>query len=245
MFNKINILQNEQLYLTENIVLINKKMYNVKKKKKLITKKNWPDYLSEYGWEILEYKLNYKYNKKNEYSLSFLECGGDGNCFFYCICQAINNPLNQYEEILSIEEVKNKIVNEITVDNYQIIIDTYKIQKKNNEFQDEWDPDSINTIDEVKNIFKNSGNKFWTDHITIQLLQKALNINIYIIYETDNYELKPYNLMNINDNYNKSLFILYTDQVHFQLIGCFYNSQMITLFENSKIPKILSDIIKN
>ena len=49
--------------------------------------------------------------------------------------------------------------------------------------------------------------------------------------------------MNNSELFDKNIFLLYTDQIHFQLIGCFYNGMMQTLFNNNNIPKILKDII--
>lgn len=226
------------IYFTDNIVSFKKKLYYINNKKYYqIKKNNWIKYFKKNGWELLDNKSNKHYGNP----LGYLECGGDGNCFFYSVAEAFNNPLNKNEDIYTIDDLKNLIVNQINENNYKIIIELYIIQKKQDFFFDNWDPEKINNLDELKNIFRNLGNEFWADHITIDLLQDAISTNIHILYLNDDNQLLKYQTMN-NLQYNKNIFILYVDEIHFQLIGCFYNNSFETLFTNN-IPKILKEII--
>ena len=208
MYNKI-ILSNEKkkIYLTDDVIYYHDKMYYISNKNKKIikiTKKNWDKYLKNYGWEIIDYKNNKKYNKEG-HSLALIDCGGDGDCFFLAIAEAINNPINKSDDILTVDDLKKMLVDEINNDNYKLIINLYRIQKKDDNFLDNWNPDEIEDLESLREVFRNSGNKFWTDHIIMQLLQKALKTNINILIQTDYDDLELYSTMS-NDLFDKSSF---------------------------------------
>lgn len=236
MLNDIDL--KNSIYFTDEIIYLKKKLYYINNNKLYqIKKKNWIKYFKKNGWEL----LNYKNNKIYGNPLGYLECGGDGNCFFYSVIEALNNPLNKNEDLYTFNDIKNLIANQINKDNYKIIIDLYKIQKKQDFFFDNWDPEEVNNLEDLRNVFKNLGKDFWADHITIDLLQDAISTNIHILYLDEHNNLLKYQTMN-NLNYKKNIFLLYVDEIHFQLIGCFYNNSFETLFTNN-IPKILKELI--
>ena len=70
---------------------------------------------------------------------------------------------------------------QITEDNFPIIIETYRLEKETNEFDGFWDPYAVKDVDGLRNEIEKMGNSFWGDHIMIQLLEKALNINIILL----------------------------------------------------------------
>ena len=125
MLNDIDL--KNSIYFTDEIIYLKKKLYYINNNKLYqIKKKNWIKYFKKNGWEL----LNYKNNKIYGNPLGYLECGGDGNCFFYSVIEALNNPLNKNEDLYTFNDIKNLIANQINKDNYKIIIDLYKIQKK-------------------------------------------------------------------------------------------------------------------
>ena len=83
----------EDFYLTDKITIKDNKMFYENRIR--ITKNNWHLYLDEYGWEkipkpwiIKLNKLSSVKNKNSKYGV--YDCEKDGNCFFQCIANALN-----------------------------------------------------------------------------------------------------------------------------------------------------------
>ena len=184
--------KNINYYLTDNIVIKDKKMYvekdnNYKTVLHKINKNNWHKYLNEYGWTKLEISWQKKIKYKHNYPFGFLDCGGGGDCLFSVISEALNlNDIYNKGDgnTFSIESIREYAANEINIDNYDNILGIYKALFDNGDFDGEWNPHDINNIEELRKVFKTTGDKFWGDHICLGLLQKALNIN-FILMKTD------------------------------------------------------------
>ena len=67
-----SVLSKNRLYF-ENDIVVSKKNY-------------WK--LNDYGWEQIDPKFN-----MNKY-MGVLDCGGDGECLFKCIAEALNHKVN-------------------------------------------------------------------------------------------------------------------------------------------------------
>jgi hypothetical protein len=116
----------------------------------------------------------------------------------------------------------------------------YKALFDNGDFDGEWNPHDINNIEELRKVFKTTGDKFWGDHICLGLLQKALNIN-FILMKTDfgiETDDSRYFYPICEDIYeNESYIILYyTDEIHFQLVGYFDENLMKTVISYENLP---------
>tara|TARA_B100000795_G_C22799753_1_gene441220 strand:- start:1865 stop:2572 length:708 start_codon:yes stop_codon:yes gene_type:complete len=229
----------EDIYLTSNIVIINKQSYYLDEnsKKKKITLYNWQNYLDEYGWEDIDEKWQEKLlngKKNNRYGV--LDCGGEGDCLFFCIIEA----LGKFN--MDVENLRNIVAYEVDDNNFHLIIENYKLEKENNEFDGLWDPMKINCIEDLRNEIRTSGDNFWGDHIIIQLLEKALNINIIIlntdelIFEENNFKIQPRG--NPINKKNITVFLSYCFSSHFQLVGYFDGKIMNTKFDYKDIPKV-------
>ena len=145
----------------------------------------------------------------------------------------------------NVEKLRIIVANEITKDNFRMIIESYKLDYEENEynFSGEWDPYSIKNISQLRKEIIKGGNNFWGDHILLQLLQKKLKLNIIILNSDNNkntsniedrFRIHPLASLDLNEN-NKTIIIYYLDQYHFQLIGYynfsnyFYNHDYILL----------------
>lgn len=239
----------EDIYLTSNILLNNNKLYSIDErvKKTKITIYNWQKYLDEYGWEDFDKQWQEKLmlgKKINRYGI--IDCGGEGDCLFYCIIEALKE---HGESSMDVEDLRNLVAYEVTEENFDIILETYKLEKENNEFDGLWDPEEINCMEELRNEIRTPGDNFWGDHILIQLLETALNINIIILntedlqFEENNYNIQPRG--NPIDKSKISVFLSYCFSSHFQLVGYFDGNLMKTSFKYKEIPKGLFKLIKS
>ena len=241
------------IYLTDNLIMNESCLYNINDDNNKLTRistRNMLKYLETSGWKELDTDWNeFLLNNSTKTYCPFLimECGGNGDCLFYCISEALNN-IYQFPEHLcelpySVSYLRNLVADQITNENFEIILESYKAAAEVNELMDDWDPFLINSIDDLKLQLKKTGMDCWGDHIMLQLLQSALNLNViifnnYIFSENDN---------NINTmgqdiyQYDKTVILYYIDHLHFQLIGYFNGKTIQTVFDKDKLP---NEIIK-
>lgn len=233
----------ENFYLTDKIIIKNDEMFYENKIK--ITKNNWHLYLNEYGWEkipkpwvIKLNKLSSKKNKNSKYGV--YDCERDGNCFFQCIANALNEK-NRYNNIdYNYENIRNIIADSITEKIYQNLIQYYKIMKDADDFDEEWDPYTIDNIEDFKRQLRTSGNNYWGDYLLLNTIINIFKLNIFILNSND--DTKDYNIYNTLNDYNSkydTIFLLFTENCHFKLIGYFDDNQIISYFNNKNISEEL------
>ena len=242
------IQQKEKYYITGNIFRQNNKLYfqNGNTKVKL-NKKNWHKMLKDYGWEKISKQWVNKLDLKNNY-FAVLDCGGNGDCLFHCISEALNEPYDLSSELFDTQHLRDIAAEQINEDNFTLILENYKIEKENNEFQGYWDPFIIKTKEQLKKEIQTCGNNFWGDHILLQLIQKKLNINI-ILFKTNIYDiLSEENEENIeiqflDENKDITIMLYYISEMHYQLIGYFDGNLIQTKFNKQQIPDEIKKII--
>ena len=238
------------LYITPTLYILGEKCYFEKEngKSTIVNTKNWHHYWSEYGWTKIDdvwiKRLNSFCEVKPRNNLfGLLDCGSNGDCLFHCIAQA----LNQDYEIpkWSAVDIRTSVSKQIDKYNYDSIIETYRLQEQFNEFEGLWEPTKVKSVREFRNILETMGNTFWGDHIIIQLLENAFNINIVLLkkYSEELYdknEIKQgsqiYPLGTDLDTSRKTLFLCYEDEVHFTLVGYFNGHIVKSLFNWIEIP---------
>ena len=137
-----------------------------------------------------------------------------------------------------VETLRTLAANEINKNNFQLILENYKIEFEESDFNfgGEWDPNDIKNIGQLKKEIIKGGDNFWGDHILLQLLQKKLKLNIIIL--NSNYTVHPMASLDLSEN-DKTIIIYYLDQNHFQLIGYYDGDLMKTLFKNDELPEII------
>lgn len=257
----MNIKESDKLYLTSNLFYVNNKLYNYDNDKKLnikVNTKNWHKYLSDYGWSKLEWgwKRRIQTHSKNNSNFRYgiLDCGSNGDCLFHVIAEALNsvNLLECPYDVTTLRKIASEC---ITDDNFVIILETYKLELENLEFIGDWDPDSIESLTDLGDELCKCGNNFWGDHIILQLLQQKLEFNV-IILNSENLDenMESYSNLSIAEkfkihpmasDFNKfkhTIVIYYIDGLHFQLVGYFDGTKMVTLFNTNNIPEELIEI---
>jgi OTU-like cysteine protease. len=169
-------------YLTEMIFLLNNKLYYESNDSiKEVKKNDWHHILSDYGWEKLHKqwikKLNTFLPKPNNNSLfGCLDCGEDGDCLFHSICYAISNEDNEVDATI----LRRNISERLTKENYNSIIEYYKILYEKNDFEEDWNPNEVSFL-KFKEILIKGGENYWGDFLILNLIREYLNINIIVL----------------------------------------------------------------
>ena len=234
-------------YITDMIYIKNNITYCDGKK---IKKDNWHKALADIGWEKLPLpwikQLNHlskEFNKNSPYGC--LDCGGDGDCFFNCICEALNNGSihNTDFQYLTASDIRKNIADSMNEERFKDIIEIYRAIQGIGDFDESWNPNDIKTIDDFKNIILNS-KVYWCDNILLNEFIRLYSINLILL--TSDKENKLYEYYNTSQEYNpkhKTIVLLYEDNQHFKLIGKFIDHQMITCFSDNSLPYELRRVI--
>ncbi len=222
-------------YITDNILYFKKRLYYLEDDKQIIiNSRNFFKYLKEYGWDKLDLEWRKKLDSK---TYIVLECGSDGDCLFHVISEALNldlifnNNIPEYD-ILDIRKLASKQINS---NNFDIILESYKAELDCNEFIGSWNPNEITSLEELKKEVETCGDSFWGDHILLQLISKAIEIN-FIIFDDNKNDIYP---LFDDFKYEKTICLYYYDNIHFQLIGKFDGKIIKTIFNNNEIPSFI------
>jgi hypothetical protein len=208
---------------------------------------NFTKVFSDYGWINLDYLWDIEFGEK----WLMLECGADGDCLFHSISEALNlntiYNLNEENEenmhLQDIQSLRNLVSSKIDETNFSMILESYKLEEEMGEFQGDWSPNEISSIEELQAEIVKCNDNFWGDHIIIQLLSEALNLNIIVLNDMDldiNYENKlSFNTILQNPDY-KYIILYFELGSHFKLIGNFDGAKMNVLFDCE--PKELAEL---
>ncbi len=227
-----------QYYLTDTIFIENgETFYEKNNKTKKVNKNNWHKILNEYGWTKLPIpwikKINRLSNNKTKNSrYGLYDCEGDGDCFFHCIANAFNERDRFIGEEYDSKDIRNLIAESLTLEDYETLMNYYRIMEDANDFDEEWNPYDIESIDDFRRQIRESGNSYWGDWLLLTTITRLLRLNIFIInYSPDNNNYSVYNTcIEYNQDFD-SIFLFYENLNHFQLIGYFNDNQMISYFK--------------
>jgi hypothetical protein len=233
----------DQLYKQDDHLFFEKNDKNIK-----LTTKNWHVYLNDYGWNKLNKqwikKLNsYLERPENNSRFGVLDCGENGDCLFHCISYALNEHFT-YDSYDS-NELRTLLSENISEEDYHMIIEYYRIFKSCGDFDEDWDLEKIN-FEIFKKKIKEGGNDYWGDFFMILMLKKTLQINFIILSSND--ITKEYYYYSMNMDYekdNKTVLLLYENENHFKLMGYFQDGKMDILFNDKKLPIEIRQLITN
>ena len=236
-------------YLTDSIFIRDNAMFHTKRNKTFkINKNNWHTILQEYGWEKLPLpwikQLNLLSSSKNKNSrFGTFDCEHDGNCFFHCIANSLNERDRMINEEYNHTEIRNKIADSITNEQFETLMSYYIIFQDANDFDEEWDPSKVKNIDDFKRQLRETGHNYWCDYLLLPIIIQALNLNILIM--NNDSDTKDYTIYNTLNDYNPkydSVILMYEDKCHFKLVGYFDDDKMISYFTNETIPEELKQL---
>ena len=110
----------------------------------------------------------------------------------------------------------------------------------NEEFDGNWDPDTMISPKKLREVVKKGGYHFMGDHIMMSLLQKSLKLNMIIF---DDVTLEIY-VMDHDLHYDNYIMLFFEDRIHYQLIGHFNNNnELHTLFTRKSLPDEIKKLI--
>lgn len=158
----------------------------------------------------------------------------DGNCQFH----SLKIPLN-----ISHSKLRKMIANYILTINdtqFQDILNIYKAEQNNGEFQGNWNPQSINTKRQLASHIKKTGFHFQGDYITLSILSTILNTDFYILHQN------THTITKIENN-NTNFIILHFTQMnntgHYQTIGFQNDTSVQTFFNKQQLHPDISPLI--
>ena len=220
-------------YLTENIYILDNIVYY---KEKSIKKHNWHTILCQVGWSKLNVnwiKLFNSYHphpyKNSQFGL--IDVPSDGDCLFHCLAKALSSTGKNYYEADDIRILLSENIDEET---FNTIISVYRCLKDADDFDEDWNPYDIETLEDFKDKLIRGGHDYWCDHILLQLIVHALKLNIFILEENER-SYKKYSFFNQYHKDRQSILLLYINGNHFKLIGHF-NEIMRQIFTDDTLP---------
>ena len=238
-----------EIYLTDNIIIYQGKYHcENNKDRKLINDKNWHKKLNDIGWQKLDktwiMRLNSHSKIKGNSKWGLLDCDTNGDCFYSVIAEAYNyyNKNIDQADLVDVMDIRKKISTKFTDDNFEYIMNVYKIEESENEFYHKWNIYDIKTPQDLQKELIKSGHNYWADHIIIQLFQEVFELNIIILKQSNmKKHSKIYSLGDELDPTRKTIILYYINQMHFKLIGYFNNNAIHTIFNYDELPE---EIIK-
>jgi hypothetical protein len=213
-----------------------------------IKKRHWHVDLAEYGWEKIPKKwvmrLNHYASVKEHNSLyGVLDCQPDGDCFFHCMANALNERDNYLMEYGS-DDIRRMLCDGLDPDTYETVLGYYKVMKDSGDWCENWDPYDITCIDEFKRQLMVGGHSFWGDWILMSLLTDILDINLVILtHYIDTNDISVYNtLLGFVDG-RATVVMLHENGNHFKLVGHFNGNRTISYFYPQTIPEELVGLL--
>ena len=230
-------------YLSDSIVLKEGKTYH---EDKLVKKHNWHIKLEELGWSKLSphwiSKLNKVYTPyKNNSLFGTLDCGSDGDCLFHCIANALNSTQKNFYDS---SDIRAMVAESISEETFNDIITCYRAMKELDDFEESWDPSEVETLDDFKEIIKETGHSYWGDHFMIQMISQAFSLNIIILQQDE--VSNVYELYSLSQDYDEGMntvILLHVNDNHFQLVG-YFQDLMVTYFTNDTLPPSIREMVK-
>ena len=179
------------------------------------------------------------------------------------MAEALNDVTKPHEIRYDYQTLRDVASAGVTEDNFALILESYKAAQEEGDFDGWWDPEQIETVDQLRNEIRQSGHHFWGDHIILQLLHMQLQINVVflnseesleqeekLMLDLDNpievsladliqskkiiYKIHP-TCMDLNPEY-QTIILYYHEETHFQLVGYFQKGLMRTVFDYDKLP---------
>ena len=83
-----------------------------------------------------------------------MDCGSNGDCLFLCLEEGFKNIYNPLNEDFSVENLRELTANQINRNNFTIILENYRVEYDNGEFEGLWNPYEIKNIEDLQNNIK-------------------------------------------------------------------------------------------
>lgn len=176
---------------------------------------------------------------------------GDGNCQFRSVEKAFKNESIR-STIYDKDKITHKnlrrlihdfIIEKLSDEEFNMILEAYKMEKDSGEFVGSWDPHKIKEKSKFARQAMKPGYHFQGDDITLMLLSRALNVD-FIIFDQDHYTINQLSRL------HPAIIILMYKKIgiinggHYQVIGIKKNKSIVqTIFDRDFLPDVLEKIL--
>lgn len=227
-------------YITDSLFFRDKKLYY---NDELVDYTNYQEALEDYGFEPIPDEWAMRLD--DNYFL--LDCGGDGDCLFHVISEALNlDNISKGKKKVSLYDAKD--IRKIAADsvnrkNFRDIMCAYTLAKESDDFIGLWNPLFVETVKDLREEILEMGDNFWGDQLVLSLIQDKLKLNVIILSDTST---KVYPTGTDINKFERTIVIYYYNDVHFQLISYFdmEKSRLKTIFSKDHLPEELSLVYK-
>jgi len=222
-------------YITDSLYFKDKKLYY---NDTLVDSENYQEALEEYGLE----PLSEEWEMRLDDNYFLLDCGGDGDCLFHVISEALNlyniaKGKNKYK-LYDAQDIRKIAADSVTRKNFRDILCSYTLAKESDEFIGLWNPNFVETVKDLREEICEMGDNFWGDQIILSLIQDKLKLNVIILSNTTT---SVYPTGTDINKYERTIVIYYYNDVHFQLVSYFNieKNTLETIFTKNTIPEEL------
>jgi len=232
-------------YITDSLYFKDKKLYYADE---LVDYTNYLEALEDYGFE----SITDEWAMRLDDNYFLLDCGGDGDCLFHVISEALNlykiscsNTGKKAKKALlyNAKDIRKIAADSVTRKNFRDIICAYTLAKESDEFIGLWNPSFVDTVKDLREEILEMGNNFWGDQIILSLIQEKLKLNVIILSNTTT---SVYPTGTDINKFEKTIVIYYYNDVHFQLVSYFdmENSSLKTIFTRDDLPEELQKVYR-
>ena len=229
-------------YITDSLYFKDKKLYYIDE---LVDYTNYQEALEDYGFE----PITDEWAMRLDDNYFLLDCGGDGDCLFHVISEALNlDKISKSKKgkktiLYEAKDIRKIAADSVTRKNFRDIICAYPLAKESDEFIGLWNPNFVETVKDLREEILEMGDNFWGDQIILSLIQEKLKLNVIILSNTST-SIYPTGT-DIN-KFERTIVIYYYNDVHFQLVSYFdmENSRLETIFTKDTLPSELLHVYK-
>jgi len=229
-------------YITDSLYFKDKKLYY---NSEIVDYTNYQEALEDYGFE----PISDEWAMRLDDNYFLLDCGGDGDCLFHVISEALNlDKISKGKKgkktiLYEAKDIRKIAADTVTRKNFRDIICAYTLAKESDEFIGLWNPSFVETVKDLREEILEMGDNFWGDQIILSLIQEKLKLNVIILSNTST-SIYPTGT-DIN-KFERTIVIYYYNDVHFQLVSYFdmESSRLETIFTKDTLPSELLHVYK-
>jgi hypothetical protein len=167
------------------------------------------------------------------------DCIGDGDCQFRSVEAALTNAGIK----MTSSRLRNavaKYINALPNDSFANILQTYRLEKANNEFIGHWDPYKVKNKKEFNKELKKEGFHFEGDFITLSLMSMSLKVD-FIVFDDS------FNILKTSNVHDKLIILYYSRSGlsgHYETIGFMKSpTRVVSVFKRQNLPEEMTVLL--
>jgi hypothetical protein len=168
------------------------------------------------------------------------DCAPDGNCQFRSLEEAIKSNAELKASHKKLRRMVAEHILTLSDLQFQDILNNYKAEKDSGEFYGDWDPNAIKTKRQLALEIKKPGFNFEGDNMTLSILSKVLNLDIFIFNQNTHTITK---IENDNPEFIIINFIQSGNTGHYKTIGFKLKKDVQTIFNRTDLPNDMVPLV--